>query len=99
MRLLEERIRKDGLVKPGDVLKVDNFLNHQIDVALVRAIGEEFADVCMYGFQLMDCLGIDLSRQIENKIKKVSERPSGMRGRYADELLRQQQGGSHEGNQ
>ncbi len=69
------------------------------DPQRAQAIGEEFADVCMYGFQLMDCLGIDLSRQIENKIKKVSARPSGMRGRYADELLKQQKGESHEGNQ
>ncbi|MBR4429339.1 MAG: nucleotide pyrophosphohydrolase [Clostridia bacterium] len=64
----------------------------------VRAIGEEFADVCMYGLQLMDCLGIDLSEQIENKIKKVSARPSGMRGRYADELLKRQKGESNEGD-
>ena len=42
MRLLEERIQKDGVVKPGDVLKVDGFLNHQIDAALLRAMGEEF---------------------------------------------------------
>ncbi len=42
MRLLEERIRKDGLVKPGDVLKVDNFLNHQIDIGLVNEMGKEF---------------------------------------------------------
>ena len=42
MRLLEERIRQDGIVKPGDVLKVDNFLNHQIDIELVNEIGREF---------------------------------------------------------
>lgn len=42
MRLLEERIRQDGIVKPGDVLKVDNFLNHQIDIGLVNEIGKEF---------------------------------------------------------
>lgn len=42
MRLLEERIRQDGRVKPGDVLKVDNFLNHQIDIGLVNEIGKEF---------------------------------------------------------
>lgn len=43
MELLKERIRKDGLVKEGDVLKVDSFLNHQMDVALFREIGREFA--------------------------------------------------------
>ena len=42
MRLLEERIRRDGIVKPGDVLKVDNFLNHQIDIGLVNEMGKEF---------------------------------------------------------
>lgn len=42
MKLLEERIRQDGIVLPGDVLKIDNFLNHQIDVRLMDQIGEEF---------------------------------------------------------
>lgn len=42
MNFLEERILKDGLVKPGDVLKVDNFLNHQIDIDLVDEMAREF---------------------------------------------------------
>ena len=42
MELLKERIKKDGAVKAGGVLKVDSFLNHQIDVALYREIGKEF---------------------------------------------------------
>ena len=42
MRLLEERIRKDGIVKPGNVLKVDSFLNHQMDVELFGEMGKEF---------------------------------------------------------
>jgi len=42
MKLLEERIRKDGVVKEGDILKVDSFLNHQMDVSLFNAMGEEF---------------------------------------------------------
>ena len=42
MNFLEERIVKDGVVKPGDVLKVDSFLNHQMDIALVEQIGREF---------------------------------------------------------
>ncbi len=42
MNFLEERISKDGLVKEGNVLKVDSFLNHQMDVALLDQIGEEF---------------------------------------------------------
>ena len=43
MKALKERIVKDGIVKPGHVLKVDSFLNHQIDVALMDEIGKELA--------------------------------------------------------
>ena len=42
MKLLEERIRKDGVVKEGNILKEDSFLNHQMDVALFNKMGEEF---------------------------------------------------------
>ena len=42
MNFLEERILKDGIVKPGNVLKVDSFLNHQMDIALMEEIGREF---------------------------------------------------------
>ena len=42
MKLLEERIRKDGVVKEGDILKVDSFLNHQMDIELFNEMGEEF---------------------------------------------------------
>ena len=42
MKLLEERIVKDGKVYPGNILKVDNFLNHQIDVAFLNELGKEF---------------------------------------------------------
>ena len=42
MNFLEERIAKDGVVKPGNVLKVDSFLNHQMDIALMEKIGREF---------------------------------------------------------
>lgn len=42
MELLEERIRRDGQVLDGGVLKVDSFLNHQLDVTLLDALGKEF---------------------------------------------------------
>lgn len=42
MNFLEERILKDGKVKPGNVLKVDSFLNHQMDIRLLDEIGREF---------------------------------------------------------
>lgn len=43
MKLLEERIKQDGRVIGTEVLKVDNFLNHQVDPALMKAVGDEFA--------------------------------------------------------
>ena len=43
MRELEERIRRDGIIENGDVLKVDSFLNHQMDVELFAAMGREWA--------------------------------------------------------
>ena len=42
MNFLEERILKDGVVKEGNVLKVDSFLNHQMDISLMEEIGREF---------------------------------------------------------
>ena len=42
MIFLEERILRDGVVKPGNELKVDSFLNHQMDIALMEEIGREF---------------------------------------------------------
>ena len=45
MQLLEERILQDGQVRPGNVLKVDCFLNHQLDIALLDEIGKAFYEV------------------------------------------------------
>ena len=42
MNFLEERILKDGIIKPNNVLKVDSFLNHQMDISLMEEIGREF---------------------------------------------------------
>lgn len=42
MKALEEKILKEGIIKEGNVLKVDNFLNHQIDVAFLDEMGKEF---------------------------------------------------------
>jgi len=42
MNFLEQRIAKDGIVKEGNVLKVDSFLNHQMDIALMDEMGKEF---------------------------------------------------------
>ena len=42
MKLLEDRIRKDGIIEQGEVLKVDSFLNHQMDVKLFQKMGREW---------------------------------------------------------
>ncbi len=42
MKLLEERILKDGTIKEGGIVKVDSFLNHQMDIALISELGKEF---------------------------------------------------------
>ncbi len=42
MNFLEERIAREGVVKPGNVLKMDSFLNHQMDIGLIDEIGREF---------------------------------------------------------
>ncbi len=43
MELLEDRIRRDGKILPGNILKVSSFINHQIDVSLLDELGKEFA--------------------------------------------------------
>ena len=43
MQLLEDRIRRDGIVRPGGILKVDSFLNHQMDISLFEQLAGEFA--------------------------------------------------------
>lgn len=43
MKLLEDRIRRDGVVRAGEILKVDSFLNHQMDIDLFVELGKEFA--------------------------------------------------------
>ena len=45
MKALEERILRDGQVRPGNILKVDSFLNHQIDISFMNEMGKEFRRV------------------------------------------------------
>ena len=42
MQLLEDRIRRDGKVAPGNVLRVDSFINHQMDIVLMEQLAQEF---------------------------------------------------------
>ena len=65
MQLLKDRIRKDGKIKEGNVLKVDSFLNHQMDISLFRQIGEEvkrrFADVPINKILTIEASGIGIA--------------------------------------
>lgn len=65
MKALEDRIRKDGIVKPGNVLKVDSFLNHQMDVNLFAQMGEEwkrlFADQQIDKILTIEASGIGIA--------------------------------------
>ena len=65
MNFLEERIARDGTVKAGNVLKVDSFLNHQLDVVLLEQIGEEFkrrfADVPVTKVLTIEASGIAMA--------------------------------------
>ena len=60
MKLLEERIRKDGVIRPGNVLKVDSFLNHQIDPVFLDCLAEEFQRLYA-GEQITKILTIEAS--------------------------------------
>ena len=65
MNFLEERIQKDGIVKEGNVLKVDSFLNHQMDIRLLEQMGEEFkrrfADVQVDKILTIEASGIGIA--------------------------------------
>ena len=65
MQLLMDRIRKDGKIKAGNVLKVDSFLNHQMDIELFKEIGKEFkrrfADVEINKILTIEASGIGIA--------------------------------------
>lgn len=65
MNFLEERIQKDGIVKEGNVLKVDSFLNHQMDIELFKQMGAEwkkrFSDVHINKILTIEASGIGIA--------------------------------------
>lgn len=65
MNCLEERIQKDGIVKEGNVLKVDSFLNHQMDIELFRQMGAEwkkrFDDIHINKILTIEASGIGIA--------------------------------------
>ena len=77
MNFLEAKILADGVVKPGNVLKVDSFLNHQIDIRLMKKIGEEikrrFSDVEFNKVLTIESSGIAIASAVAyvNEIRVV----------------------------
>lgn len=70
MNFLEEKILSDGVIIPGDVLKIDNFLNHQIDVDIMRQIAYEFKrrfrDVIINKVLTIEASGIAIATMLGN---------------------------------
>lgn len=73
MNFLEERIQKDGIVKEGNVLKVDSFLNHQMDIELFKQMGEEwkkrFADTNINKILTIEASGIGIACTVADYFK------------------------------
>ncbi len=73
MELLEQRIRKDGEVLPGNILKVNSFLNHQIDTVLLDKMAEEFArlykDVEVTKILTIEASGIAIAYPVAQQFK------------------------------
>lgn len=65
MKLLEDRILHDGVIKKGNILKVDSFLNHQIDVPLIQELGKElkslYADAPINKILTIEASGIGIA--------------------------------------
>jgi xanthine phosphoribosyltransferase len=70
MNFLEEKILSDGVVKPGNILKIDNFLNHQIDIGIMRQIASElksrFRDVEVNKVLTIEASGIAIATMVGN---------------------------------
>ena len=70
MNFLEERIASDGIIKPGDILKIDNFLNHQIDIGIIRQIAVElkqrFSGVEVNKVLTIEASGIAIATMLGN---------------------------------
>lgn len=73
MNFLEKRITQDGIAKEGNVLKVDSFLNHQMDVSLIDEIGKEFyerfKDSCITKILTIEASGIALAYAVARQFE------------------------------
>ena len=82
MKLLEERIQKDGIVREGNVLKVDSFINHQMDIPLFREMAKEwkrlFAGKPVNKVLTIEASGIGIAAVVASEFK-VHEHQPGLR--------------------
>ena len=73
MKMLEDRIRKDGIVREGNVLKVDSFINHQMDMELMSALADEFyrlfADAGVQRVLTVEASGIGIACLVAYRFK------------------------------
>lgn len=90
MKLLEERIQRDGIVREGNVLKVDSFINHQMDIPLFREMAKEwkrlFAGKPVNKVLTIEASGIGIAAVVASEFnvpvvfaKKVHEHQPGLR--------------------
>ena len=83
MKLLEDRIIKDGIVKEGNVLKVDSFLNHQMDIELFNEMGKEWKRLLesenINKILTIEASGISLPHPLRRfpGVRAISSAPSG----------------------
>ena len=97
MNFLEERIAIDGIIKPGDILKIDNFLNHQIDIGIIRQIANElkhrFCDVEVNKVLTIEASGIAIATMLGNLydvpvvFAKKSETANSTDGKYISQAF------------
>ena len=77
MKLLEDRIRKDGIIREGNVLKVDSFINHQMDIKLFEEMAKEwkrlFADKKINKILTIEASGIGIAAIVAREFAKKSK--------------------------
>ena len=72
MKFMEDRILRDGQVRPGNILKVDSFLNHQLDISLLNEVGkafyERFKDKGVTRILTVEASGIAIACMTANRL-------------------------------
>lgn len=89
MKLLEDRIRKDGIIREGNVLKVDSFINHQMDIKLFEEMAKEwkrlFADKKINKILTIEASGIGIAAIVAREFKYLLYLPRSLKGINLDD--------------